>query len=347
MDSAFLDDIADRVRKHEEAELEQRRAAQIAAGRIDLIPYPKGSVFDPFRSELTVEQNSLFVSNDYKETCRVFKPDPDGAAKITVGKVSKRGRGRGVLTQAHQDVFYKLLRLWEEQQHALGIEKTLREHGRLTMSAYDLVLAIRGSDGEEHYHAVQELVRDLAAIPIVMEHVHTWRGFEQRVEFTLLGDVQWREANVDEQTRRPKPDGISEVRIWFSDFVTEGFMRRHVKPLLSRPYFELGRTSEEGKKRGPRAEIARLLYPFLDGQLHEKAEYLTKLDALADRFCLRRYRFKSQRREQFAFAVSVLDGKPIQEGRHILRTSLRPSQDGLDFVLVARRESGQLSLLPT
>ena len=112
------------------------------------------------------------------------------------------------------------------------------------------------------------------------------------------------------------------------------------------PYFELGRTTEDGKKRGPRVEIARLLYPFLDGQLHDKPEYTVKMDALAERFCLRRYRFKSQRREQFTFAVSVLDGKPIQEGRYTLRTTIRQSQDGQDFMLVARRDACQLSLIP-
>ena len=93
-------------------------------------------------------------------------------------------------------------------------------------------------------------------------------------------------------------------------------------------------------------EIARLLYPFLDGQLHDKPEYTVKMDALAERFCLRRYRFKSQRREQFTFAVSVLDGKPIQEGRYTLRTTIRQSQDGQDFMLVARRDACQLSLIP-
>ncbi len=46
---------------------------------------------------------------------------------------------------------------------------TRRENGRILMSAYELVMMLRGSDDEEHYETVQGLLRDLAAIPIVME----------------------------------------------------------------------------------------------------------------------------------------------------------------------------------
>ena len=63
-----------------------------------------------------------------------------------------------------------------------------------------------------------------------------------------------------------------------------------------------------------------------------------RLMKLAERFGLARYPYKSKRREKFLRAVSTLDGKPILGERYRLRTMLRESQDGTDFVLVARRE---------
>ncbi len=63
-----------------------------------------------------------------------------------------------------------------------------------------------------------------------------------------------------------------------------------------------------------------------------------KLDALAERFALRRYDYASKRKEKFEPAVRALNGKPIHEGKHTLRVELRPSADRKDYVLHARRE---------
>ena len=84
-------------------------------------------------------------------------------------------------------------------------------------------------------------------------------------------------------------------------------------------------------------EIARLLYPFLDGQLSVKDEYHCRLQALAERFALRSYQYKSQRRQQFEPAIAVLHGKPILAERYVLDITMPVALDGKDYVLVARR----------
>jgi len=129
------------------------------------------------------------------------------------------------------------------------------------------------------------------------------------------------------------PGDNSRVTILISSRVTEGFLNKHIKALLGKPY----KTLREGRHGRP-SEIARLLYPFLDGQLASKDEYHCKLTLLAERFGLRADPRKSYRQKQFATAVAALDGKAIQGERCMLRVRLELASDGKDYVLVACRQ---------
>ena len=135
----------------------------------------------------------------------------------------------------------------------------------------------------------------------------TWRGLRDREVLTLLGDVQWSERDVNEESGAHEGKGApraSIVSVLFSPFVTEGFMRKNVKMLLGGPYMELGAEgSGEKKRHGRRSEVARLLYPFLDSQLAGKDEYHARIDALATRFHLTSHAYKSLQRRQFAPAA--------------------------------------------
>ena len=72
--------------------------------------------------------------------------------------------------------------------------------------------------------------------------------------------------------------------------------------------------------------------------------YHVRLAALAERFGLAKKNYRSKRHEQFAGALQALNGKPILSEKFQLRVELRDSEDGQDYVLVARRESNQLGL---
>lgn len=322
----------------ERAERETARVVQIEKGQCNVIPLPRVAT-RPFRTELTIEQNSLFVANTYKGESFVRESSvthPESGEEVirrmTVGKVHATDRERGVLRQIHQDVFYKVLELWGRQGYQVGKLRN-KVYGTIRVSAYELVTAVfSGGDSAKGYRRTRELLRDLTAIPVVLENVYTWQGLKDREEFSLLSEVTWSERSVGADGR-PAVGGESTVTILLSSLVTEGFLARHIKVLLGKPYEEL----DAG--RGRRSEIARLLYPFLDAQLATKDTYHAKLDALAERFGLQRYPYASKRKEKFEPAMRALNGKLIHEGRNILRVSLQPSADGKDYVLRAHREA--------
>ena len=325
---------------------ERDRSEQVSEGRCNIVPLPPVAT-RPFRSELTVEQNTIFVSNQYRGDAYTFEHQishPDSGEpvirRITVGRENATDRGRGVLTQIHQDVFYAVLRLWAEgTPHYQFIGGATGEsYGKIHETRYKVVTAIRGAgnDRAEDYRRVQQLLRDLASTPVTLENVYTWQGFKERETFTLLSEVRWRErasAAGDEEAR---------VVILLSSFVTEGFLHKNIKILLGQPYDEL--RSEEApaapgqRRRGSQLEIARLLYPFLDSQLAKKDEYSARLDGLCERFGLGKYVYKSERKRKFDRSLQALDGKLIQKGEYVLRITLRESKDGDDFVMCARRE---------
>jgi hypothetical protein len=327
------------VERHSEAiaERAQARRRQLERGAVNIIPLPRVAT-QPFRTELTVERNSLFVSSSYKgdhfvreSVVRHPESGEEVIRRVTVGKTGKRGKARGVLTQAHQDVFYQLLRFWGDQGHRVA-EVDGTPHGILSVSGYELVTSVSGGDDSaKAYQRVRDLVRDLAAVPVLLENEYTWQKLVDREEFTLLEKVYWRERAVDQNTGRPSAKGRSEVRIHLSPSVTTGFLDQNIKVLLGAPYQAL---RDGGKRKG---EIACLLYPWLDLQLSRKDCYQAKLTTLITRFALAPCRFKSKRREKFNHALGALEGQLIQQGKYRLRLSVEDAADGGDFVLVARR----------
>jgi hypothetical protein len=295
---------------------------------------------EPFRSELTIEQSSLFVANKYKgesfiREWEVTNPETKETLRkrVTIGKATEHGKERGVLKQHHQDVFYRLLHLWGANGYKLG-ELEGKTYGSFTVSAYDLVMCIRGNNSADHYDRVQELLQDLVSIPVVLETESLSRDEKDQTKFTLLGDVRWDGKKLDTKTLRPKPGGKSEVTILFSSMVTEGFLDKHYKTLLGAPYKSLG-----AQKQGGRGELARLLYPYLDAQLATKIHFHIKLKSLSERFGLTQHSRLSYRKRQFENAVKMLDDKMIKSEDYILRVSLRESSEEDDYILVARRES--------
>ena len=337
--------VEERIAAEEQLKTEADVAQQKADGRVNIIPFPRRAA-QPFRSELTVERHAIFVSQSYKHDFWRYEKTithPESGEpvvqRVTVGKVHDKDRARGVLTQEHQATLYRILALWGEQGYPLA-ESDGKHYGVVTTSAYDLVQAIAGADGANHYKRVRTLLQDLHSIPIVLENGYTWRGVKDLEQFTLLSILQWeeRKADADAAAGTPGP-GKSEVRIMLSRLVTEGFLRKNVKQLLLGTYEELG-----GGKQGPQAGIARLLYARLDSELASKDEYHVRLVELGRRLGLAEKRYKSQRAQQFASAIQLLQGKPIHGERHRLRVELRESEEGEDFVLVARREPNQLGL---
>jgi hypothetical protein len=312
------------------------RQLQLELGRLNLVPLPR--LFTrPFRTELTVEQNSLFVSNNYKgddfvREEEVLQPESGEVMirRMMVGFVAKEG-GHGVLRQSHQDVFYKVLEMWGQQGYKLAKGANGKVYGSLDIVARDLVEAVFASANVRSYERTQKLLHELQTVPIVLENVYTWQGQLDRETFKLLSEVRWSERRLSKQGES-QSGSSSTLSILLSSFVTEGFLARHIKVLLGKPYDSL----QEGP--GRRSENARLLYPLLDRELGSKPRYEISLDAVAKRYGLARSEFRSKRKERFEPAAKILDGQLIQEGAFVMRVALELSADGSDYVLVARRE---------
>lgn len=324
-----MEALAKRALAQERAE---KRSAQLAAGRCGLPIIANGSA-RPFYSELSLERHLLFVVNSYKEDFRILRQevrDPTTGEPVEqvvlIGKTSEEDeRSYGVLKEVHQDVWYRLLWLWNKQDSPITAE------GKpcIETSAYELVRLLRGDDSEHHYRRAKELIHQLASIPIVLRNVYTWQGLRDVEHFRLIADYDWRERKVDKRGR----GGMSRVRIVLAQHVGDGFLAEHAKPLPLSVYESLGAVA-----------VARLLYPFLDHKLASRGSYNVRLATLAERIGLRYYAHRSKRLEKFQPALRALEGQPIQGDRYRLRVSCAESKTDGDYVFVAKRESRQLGL---
>ena len=351
-DNPFQDRL-DRFMADAEARDEEKLRADIerqkAEGRCDLARMPQVET-QPFRAELEVERSPIFVSNTFKGDSWSYERElthPESGEPVTqrvsVGRLHAKGRPRGALKQIHQEVFYKVLKLWGDQGYPImeredetGEQITV---GVFSVTAYELVKFLRNSDAAKEYRRTQDLVEDLASIPIVLEHEYSWQETSDRRSLKLLSYVDWHEKKVDPKTRLPKPGGLSKVTIYLSPVVTAGFLAKNVKQLLLGPYESLGAGG-----RGRRAEVARLLYPLLDHELSSKESFNCTLTSLCERLGMTPQPYKSLRGRPFKRAVRQLTGKPILGEKYQLRVQLRESQDGKDYVLEARRHPCQLNL---
>jgi len=343
--SQFADVVAKLAQDHQKLAIGQRQRdteKQVEAGCVDVIPLPK-CLSKPFRADIYTESVPMFVANSFKGQSREIVREhkhPETSEiiidRLIVGRnYSGSGRERGVLKQVHQDALYCLLRKWSEAEKPYRVitDQDGDTWGVLKLSAYELVIALRGNNGVNHYRAVKELLDDLVAIPITRELHYTWRGEHDEAKFTLLGDVDWDSRRIDKNTGRPRPGGHSKVTILFSKFLTRQFLDKNVKQLLHAPYLQLART------KGRRAELAPLLYSRLDRELSTKPEYHCKLAALFHELGFTVYKYKSDRKKKAQPAVDALNGLPILGERYTLHVKLRVSANKKDFVLVATRTS--------
>ena len=307
---------------------------QIKKGECSITPLPVVAT-QPFRSDLTLERHPLFVVNGYKENFFIHEREvkhPDSGEvivqRVMVGKLTKESKqSYGVLKQVHQEIFYKLLKLWGELGYPLE-----GKNGVIETTVYQIVMYLKGHDTAPLYNRVRHLLRDLSSIPITLENAYTWQGVHDLDEFTLVEGVIWNGRKLDKATMLPKPGKESKVRIKISETITSGFLHKEMKQILWRPYSELG-----GQGKGRRAEVARLLYPLLDYELSSKKSYHIALKALFRRLGMKSHQYRSKRREKLLPALNQLQGKPILAEKYKLDLTLRASSDGQDYILVASR----------
>lgn len=303
---------------------------QINEGRCNLIPFPVKE--NKVRSELTIERHSLFAANTFKDDFRAYErkiKDPqtseDHIFKVEIG--DRTGQIRGVLKQKHQEAFYKLSQIWSEQNYHIEQDEKFLV-GSLEISVYELVQKLRGDDAGHHYQTTMQLLKEMSSIRINIKKINIEDGTCNIQDFTLLS-YEWNAQNFCEKTLRPKSDGVSIVRIKFSNFITNNFLKKNVKSLMLSPYFAL-------KDRG-RKGVAQLLYSMLDYELASKDKFHISLLKLSERLGITQYRFKSKRLEKIASSINMVNGVKILDGKYKIETCITEAEDKKDWVLIARR----------
>lgn len=307
--------------------------AQKNAGKCHLIPFPISE--NKVRSELTIERHALFAANTFKGDFRIYerniKDHQTGKSFILRVEVGDRtSQVRGVLKQKHQEAFYKLSQLWEQQEYQLVEEDKSFLFGSIELSVYDLVQRLRGDDAGQNYKKVFQLLKEMASIRVNIKKINIEDDTYDVQDFSLLS-YEWHAKQFSEKTLRPKSDGESKVNIRFSNFVTDNFLKKNVKSLMLDPYFSL-------KDKGGKG-LAQLLYTMLDYELSSKDKFHISLKNLGERLGLTKYKYKSDRKRQLNVAVLLVNGKTILSGKYEINTNLIDSEDKKDWVLVVRRVS--------
>lgn len=346
LEFSFSSAVEDGVTLLEQAELEQTNEhvrEQVRSGNCNLVPFPRSLPTVPFRTELFSESLPTFVSNSYRgesweweRATNLPGTNEPVVDRVAVGRVTAKGKQRGVLRQCHQDIWYRLLQIWDEQGYRVVEAATSPTADKLAMgviemSAYALVMRLRGNRSKARYDRVRELLADLTSIPITRRRDYITRGTMDEAQFSLVASVEWHGRSLDRATGVPLGGGESTVRIYLSNTVTMEFLKANVAQRLLGPYLSLSQT------KGRRNELAALLYVKLDRQLALKAKYHVKLKSLLAELGCRAYRYKSQRAEKLQSAIAALNDMPIGAERYRLRVYLQESADKTDFVLHAER----------
>jgi len=325
-----IEKIAAKQKKEEQtlAEIESQKNQ----GKCDLIPFPVKE--NKVRSDLTVERHAIFAANTFKGNFRAHErkvkdllSGEDLILRIEVG--DRDGQVRGVLKQKHQEAFYKLAQIWAQQNYQLEeVDKEKSIYGSIELSIYDLVQKLKGNDAGQNYKKVLLLLKEMATIRVNIRKINITDNTVDCDDFTLLS-YEWYARQFNEKTLLPKPGGISKVRIRFSKFITDNFLKKNVKSLMLSPYFGLKDNGGKG--------IAQLLYTMLDYELSTKDNFHISLINLSKRLGLTQYRYKSDRKRKLEAAIKAINGQVVLDGKYKMNVYLEESEDIKDWNLIARK----------
>lgn len=304
--------------------------AQISEGRCNLVPFPVKE--NKARSDLVVERHSLFAANTFKGD---FRGHERKVKDLETGEIStlrveigdQTGQVRGVLKQKHQEAFYKLSQAWSKQHYQIDEDEKKTLKGSMSLSVYDLVQLLRGNDGGRNYKDVFRLLNEMATIRINIKKINK-DGTCDVQNFTLL-HYSWHAKGFNESTLRPNAGGESNVNIYFSEFITNQFLKKNIKSIMLDPYLSL--------KDQARTGLTQLLYTMLDYELSSKDHFHISLLNLCARLGLSSYKYKSDRKRVFNLSIKHLHGKPIKNSSYRISCHLAEAEDKKDWILVTCR----------
>jgi hypothetical protein len=277
------------------------------------------------RSELNLEQNSIFTVSTYRRKSReivVREIAPTGEIierRAIIGKTAG-GIETGVLTTHHFKVYLALLEFWEQAGRPL----TEPVHFTVLKIIKRLGLVKSG----KNYQVIKRLLRDLRQIPLTFQNSFY---IPKKEKHTDLSDITiLNHLRIYERKSRgtyQKTYGYGEFQ--FDRYILENLINNYSHPLRL--------DIVKGFKR--HRDTAILLYTYLDRCLAFKDKYEVALEKLFEHLDLsqRHVKYPSGRKRVIEPVLKELEGKPLSTGI-LSYCRIHRTQDGKDYKLVAHKK---------
>jgi len=252
------------------------------------------------RSELNLEQNSIFTVSNYKGKSRevfVVEKNEDGEIRERRAIIGRtiQGAETGILTTQHFKVYLALTKIWEEAGRL--IEAPIR----FTILRIINLLGI--VDAGPNYEMIKQQLITLRQIPLTFIDsffVPNEGTYKSLRPFTILNHLEiYERGNATDQT-------ISYGEFQFDRYILESLANNHVHPLR----LDVIR----GFKK--RRDLSILLYTYLDRNLALKERYEIGLEKLFNHLDLSQdyITYPSQRKQKIQPVCTIIEGKPLSSG---------------------------------
>lgn len=281
------------------------------------------------RSELNLEQNSIFAVSTYRKRSReVVSRETTSTGEVRERRViigmMADGLETGVLTTYHFKVYLALLRFWEEAG------KPLSE--KVNFTILGILREIGIADTGPNYETVKRLLRQLIQIPLTFKnsffvpgHSLEQGSYETLEDFHILSSLYIYERNNVGHKRKIRGYG----RFQFSDAMLRNLVNNFTHPLR----LDVVRGFRKHK------DLSILLYIYLDRNLAFKDKYEIGLEKLFDHLDLsqKQIRYPSDRKAKIEPVLEQLRGKELSTGI-LYYAQILKTVDGKDYKLVCRKK---------
>jgi len=254
------------------------------------------------RSELNLEQNSIFTVSTYKGKSReIIVKETTSTGQMSerraiIGKTAG-GVETGVLTTYHFKVYLALLELWEKAGRPID--------QRVHFTILRLTKRLGMKDSGEEYKRLKRWLRDLRQIPLTFInsfYIPESAKHTDLADMTILNYLHIYERQNVGKTNKTR--GYGQFR--FDDHILENLINNHTHPIR----LEVINDFKKHK------DLAILLYTYLDRNLAFKPKYEIGLKKLFDHLDLsqKQIRYPSDRKAKLEPVLQQLRNKPLSTG---------------------------------
>jgi hypothetical protein len=291
--------------------------------------YPPGHL--TVRSELNLEQNSIFTVSTYRGKWReIALREKDGTGKITERKaiIGKTAGGveTGVLTTNHFKVYLALLDLWERAGRP--VEETV------SFTTLRVMKRIGMRDSGEEYRRLRRWLRDLRQIPVSFINAFYVPAIARHTDLadvTILNHIhiyERKNAGKGEMTR-----GYGEFQ--FDRHILASLMNNNSHPLR----LDVIRSFRR------RRDLAILLYTYLDRNLAFRNRYEIRLEKLFYHLDLSQeyVPYPAKRKHRIKPVLDEIQGRPLSTGI-LSRCHIDKTEDGMGYKLVCHKKPSSMKV---